>query len=98
MASTMSLALLNSLGSLGLPPSLTAEETAEVKMVWSQWGRWLVKCMDPKGQPGLHALAVHSLQLMLKASPLSQSEFAQLRVAGCGLLQQSLEGVAAVES
>ena len=33
-----------------------------------KWGRWLVKCIEPKGQPGLHLLAVHGLLLMLKRS------------------------------
>ena len=33
-----------------------------------KWGKWLVKCIEPKGQPGLHLLAVHGLLLMLKRS------------------------------
>ena len=91
IASTMSLAVLNSMGALGVPPGLKQEETVEVKMVWLQWGRWLVKCIDPKGQPGLHALAVHSLQLMLKRSPLSQSELAQLGIQEEAFFQNLLK-------
>ena len=66
MTTTMCMALLNALGPKGCPPDLSAAEEVEVRSVWMSWGRWLVKCIEPKGQPSLHLLAVHGLLLMLK--------------------------------
>ncbi|CAJ1370251.1 unnamed protein product [Effrenium voratum] len=83
MATTMCLALLNALGPSGIPPRLSSEEQAEVQEVWSKWARWLIRCIEPKGQPGLHALAVHGLLLVLKRSPLKDS------LSGLGLSDSS---------
>eukprot|EP00435_Cladocopium_sp_Y103_P073232 s33_g42.t2 len=96
MATTMSLALLNSLGPTGCPPDLEASLEAEVREVWMKWGRWLVKCIEPKGQPGLHLLAVHGLLLMLKRSSeptqiLKSAHLAELKIAQSSFFQNLLQ-------
>lgn len=61
-----------------------------------KWGRWLVKCIEPKGQPGLHLLAVHGLLLMLKRSSeptqiLKSTHLAELKIAQSSFFQNLLQ-------
>ncbi|CAK9006905.1 unnamed protein product [Durusdinium trenchii] len=89
MATTVSLALLNSLGPSGCPPDLAPPLEAEVREIWMKWGRWLVKCIEPKGQPGLHLLAVHGLLLILKQSASSTHILQSVHLAELKMAQNS---------
>jgi hypothetical protein len=85
MATTVSLALLNALGPHGLPPGTSGDDVCRAKQIWSRWGQWLVKCCDPQVQPGLHTLATHGLQLLLKRpAPLDDKD-----LSGIGLCETS---------
>lgn len=54
-----------------------------------KWGRWLVKCIEPKGQPGLHLLAVHGLLLILKQSASSTHILQSVHLAELKMAQNS---------
>jgi hypothetical protein len=89
IATTVSLALLNSFGPSGVPCGCS--DSPLPKQVWTRWGQWLVKCCEPKGQPGLHTLAVHSLLLMLKSpAPLDDSNLKELGICEPAFMQKLL--------
>ncbi len=74
----------------------SAQSNLQVREVWMKWGRWLVKCIEPKGQPGLHLLAVHGLLLMLKRSTnessiLKSAHLAELQLAQSSFFQNLLQ-------
>eukprot|EP00930_Biecheleria_cincta_P054815 TRINITY_DN41214_c0_g1_i1.p1 TRINITY_DN41214_c0_g1~~TRINITY_DN41214_c0_g1_i1.p1 ORF type:complete len:2072 (-),score=373.64 TRINITY_DN41214_c0_g1_i1:15-6230(-) len=94
MATCVSLALLNSLGPAGVPPGCSPEELAEAKKIWLRWGQWLVKCCEPKGQPGLHSLSIHGLLLIMKRpAPLDSGDLKGLGIVESAFFDKLLKVV-----
>eukprot|EP00931_Biecheleriopsis_adriatica_P031464 TRINITY_DN18449_c0_g1_i1.p1 TRINITY_DN18449_c0_g1~~TRINITY_DN18449_c0_g1_i1.p1 ORF type:complete len:2089 (+),score=437.43 TRINITY_DN18449_c0_g1_i1:57-6269(+) len=92
MATTVCLALLNALGRNGVPDGATAEQRATAKKVWLRWASWLIKCAEPKGQPGLHSLAAHSLLLLMKRSdPLETADLKAIGLCDAAVMEKLLK-------
>lgn len=94
MATTASLALLNSLSPLARAAVSNTSQASfldAARTVWRRWGRWIVRCCEPKAQPSLHSLAAHSLLLLLKRpAPLDEESLRSLGLCEPSFMEKLL--------